>query len=304
MKKYINVISCFLCGILFSHKLVSQQQNLSALYGFDLMQVNISGIGKNYFSSNLNYRAQWVQVKDAPRTYQLNTSLSLGKNQALALKVYNNTTGLLAFRNITGGYVYKLKLNDENNVYLGIGASYMQVSFMASRAIVHQPDDVNLQGDGDTFRANNFDSETGATWYGKNITAGFSVNHLYTTQGKLGNGTFTMRQDMNIHVCYLIKIKDALELSPILLTRYLVGNKIPTPELMLNTRFKKLFLAGVGYRYPNATRVSLGCELKGLRAIYCFDYNFAQVSKYFGTSHQVLLGFYINEKKKAATAAE
>jgi hypothetical protein len=67
---------------------------------------------------------------------------------------------------------------------------------------------------------------------------------------------------------------------------------------MINTRFKKTISLGVGYRYPRALITNLSAEIKGLKMVYSFEYNFQQITKVFGTTHQILLGFDLCQKKR------
>lgn len=275
----------------------AQQQNAFNAFNYDLMQLNIAGVGQNYFSANLNYRAQWLGVKDGFRQYQLNSALHLG-NQAVRFKAYSNSAGLLKFNTLTGAYVYKLKLNDDNHLFMGLGASYMQFALAADKAIVPDVNDVILQGGNGRLNSNNFDCESGLMWYGKNLTLGLAVNHLYNTSGQSSGLTFNFKQSFVLNGSYDIKLTKDFDLRPALVCKYLLNTNLPDFTLLTTVRYKKMFDLGVGYRYPNATYVLIGVDVKGMTFVYSFDYNFSQISTRFGTSHQVLVGFRIKDKNK------
>lgn len=289
-----NIVYIFM---LLAIPFMSQAQlSVLSTYQYDLMQVNVAGVGSNYVNANLNYRAMWLGIKDAPQNYVLNASLGLGNKMAAGLKVNQYSAGLLAFTNVTGAYIYKAKLDDNNHLFMGLGATFQQIGFFANRAIVDDYDDVNLTA-GDMQRANNFDCEAGAVWYGKKITLGFSANHLYNSNSNLGVSSFITKQNLNLHVSYLFKLKENVELTPMLLARYNVG-QLPNPELLISSRFKKLVLLGVGYRYSSTLMANAGVDLKAFRFVYCFDYSLSKISKFFSTSHQVMLSFYLENKNK------
>ncbi|MCC6373111.1 MAG: PorP/SprF family type IX secretion system membrane protein [Bacteroidia bacterium] len=295
MKK-IKIITFVLLGNIVSQLSNAQQQGVFNTYNYDLMQINVAAMGRAYFDANFNYRAQSTKIGGVPQLYQLNTSLALGEKQAVGLKVYQFSAGLLKFNTLTGAYGYKLKLNNDYKISFALGVSYMQTIFDAPNAIVSDQKDQTLINDGSSLRANNFDSEFGALFYGKGLTLGLSVNHLYNTNGSAGNATFKQLQEFNLVASYLVKLTNDFELTPWLLTRYTLGSTF-TPEIMMNARYKKMFTAGGGYRYPSALIANMGAEIGGIKVIYSFDYRIQKVSQMFGSSHQIMLGFKIGEKK-------
>lgn len=278
-------------------QLNAQQWQSFNTYPYDLMQVNVAGIGQNYFSANLNYRAAMLGVKNGPRLYQADGALALGR-QAVGAKIYQNSVGLSDYKVATGAYIYKLKIDEKKWLYMGLGVSFMQSTFNAQRAIVWDEDDVNLYGGDNAVRANNFDSEAGVVWYGEKLTAGLSVNHLYNTN--MGNAIVPQKQQLNLHVSYNFKAGSDFTVTPMLMNRYTVSSAYTIPDLLLTTTYKNMLALGLGYRNKGTMLVNLAGLYKSLKVVYSFDYSFSQVSKRIGTSHQVMIGFQIKDKKTSS----
>ncbi len=289
--------------LMFNTNLFAQLNSGFNTYSYDLMQVNVASMGSSCFEANLNYRAALINLNNGPKLYQLNSYLRLGDKQAVGLKAYQSSVGLTQFNTITGAYAYRLKLKEEASLNFGMGVSYYQVGFSAHKAIVTDQDDPNLENDGTTLRGNNFDCEMGAEYKYKTLKIGLSVNHLYNTNKNVGATQFKTLQEFNLYTTYNFKLGPNLELMPWLLTRYNLGGAF-LPEAMVNTRYKKMFSVGVGYRYSNALITNLAAEMKGFKIVYSFDYNFNQISKVLGTSHQILLGFDLCQKKSKEASIE
>lgn len=272
----------------------AQQWNLFNTYHYDLMPINVAAIGRNYLSANLNYRATMIDVKNGPRSYQANGAIALG-NQALGAKIYQNSVGLSDYKVATGAYIYKLKAAENKFLYMGLGVSFAQNIFNAQRAVVWDQNDINLYG-GNAVRANNFDSEAGVVWYGEKLTAGLSVNHLYNTN--MGNAIVEQNQQFNLHASYNVKAGAGFTITPMLMNRYTLNNYYTVPDLLVTTTYKNSLAVGIGYRNLSTMMINLAGLLKNIKVVYSFDYNFNKTTKLFGTSHQVMAGFVIPEKKK------
>ncbi len=277
---------------------IKAQQNTNFnTYSYDLMQVNVAAMGSSAFQANLNYRTQAIKLNNAPTLYQLNAYMRLGDKQAVGIKVYQSSVHLTAFNNITGVYSYKLKLNKEAYLNFGLGVSYYQVRFNAQDAIVTDEDDPNLENDGTALRSNNFDAEVGTEFKWKEFKAGLAVNHLYNTDNNLGNISTNTPREVNFYASYNFKLSKDFEMTPWILDRYREGEGF-TPEGILNLRFKKAIGLGLGYRYSNFLISNLMVEVGPIKLVYSFEYSLSEVARTLGSTHQIMLGFDLQKKKK------
>lgn len=274
----------------------AQQTALFNTYSYDLMQLNIAAIGRTCVEANLNYRAQWLGVKETPRLYQLNAGMAFGNNHGLGVKVSQNTMGLLKFTSATLGYAYRVQLNDKSKLHLGIGAAWRQNSFNAAKALVFDNNDISLTNSQANLRSNNFDCEAGALFLGDKLTAGLSALHLYNTNSKMNAVTFETKPQLNAMLAYKFNKGKMVEVEPWLLNRYTV-NGMNQPEAMVNVRFKQMITVGGGYRFNYGYMALAGFELGMIKLAYSFDYGIGKNAAGLGSSHQVLLGIDLCRKK-------
>jgi type IX secretion system PorP/SprF family membrane protein len=289
------IILVLIIGCLKSY---AQQTTLFNTYSYDLMQLNIASIGRTCFEANLNYRTQWLGVKETPKFYQLNAALSVGKNSGFGVKVSQQTMGLLKLTNATLGYAYKVKLNEKSKLHLGLGAAWQQNSFTADKAIVVDKADLSIGTNAAQQRSNNFDVEAGALFLGDKLTAGISALHLYNTNSKLDVATYKLSPNLNAIIAYKFNKGKSVEVEPWLVNRFDVKGKNQT-EALLNFKFKQAIIIGAGYRLNYGYLALAGFEVGKFKIAYSFDYGSGANANTLGSSHQVLLGFDLCKAKKA-----
>ncbi len=293
--------------ILFFSFGYSQQNSLFNTYSYDLMQLNIAAAGRTCFESNLNYRTQWLGVKETPKLYQLNVGISLQKNNGLGLKVAQQTMGLLKNTNATLGYTYRVKLNETSKLHFGVGLAWQQNNFVANKAIVLDNNDVSLVTDLSTQRINNFDSEAGLLFLGDKLTASISAFHLYNSNRKFDASLYKTVQQFNMALAYKFNKGKIVEIEPWLVNRYALGG-INQPEGMINVKFKQVFTVGAGYRLNYGFLSLIGFDLNKFKMAYSFDYGSSKLLRNLGSTHQINIGFDLcksrNQKKKIEVITE
>jgi type IX secretion system PorP/SprF family membrane protein len=295
MKRIVNKFLVMFVLMLLIVSLKAQQLPLFNTYSYDLMQLNIAAIGRTCVEANLNYRAQWLGLKETPRLYQLNAGMALGNSSGLGVKVAQNTLGLLKFTSATLGYAYRVKINDKSKLHLGIGAAWQQNNFNANKAIVNDNNDITLSN-AQNLRSNNFDCEAGALFLGDKLTAGISALHLYNTNSKFGSIGFKTTPQLNAVAAYKFNKGKTVEVEPWLVNRYTI-NGTNQPEAMINVRFKQMITLGGGYRLNYGYLAMAGFELNVLKLAYSFDYGVGKNAASLGASHQILIGVDLCRKK-------
>jgi type IX secretion system PorP/SprF family membrane protein len=294
--KYFSLLVIILKGgVMFS-----QQASLFNTYSLDPLQLNIAYAGAACNEANAHYRTQWINMKDAPKSLQLNVQSSLGKSNALALRVNSQTQGLLNTLGATVGYSYRFRVSQNAKMHLGIGIGWTQAALNAQKAIVVDANDVNLNNN-NRQTANGFDSEFGAMIVGNKLKAGVSVLHLYNTNPDFsGSGSYKTLPQINSQLSYVFHKNQKIEIEPWLLNRYtLNGNNVV--EGMLNFNFIKTLTVGAGYRSNYGLMALLGAKIGGLKIAYSFDYGTGKNSVNLGTSHQVMLGYSFCKNQKTTT---
>ncbi len=300
MKNIFNIKAAFTFILALSvfGKLSAQQNNLFNTYSYDLMQLNIASAGSKCIDANLNYRAQWVGLKDNPKVFQLNASMALGASSGIGLKVRQQNIGLLTFNNITAGYAYKINLGSSYKLRIGLGLSWQQNVFNSSKVVVV---DASTPLPNSTQRANNFDTEAGALLLGDKLTLGLSANSIYNTNKSFGNEAYVLNQQINFVGAYKVYKGKSLTIEPWLLNRYSVKG-VNQFEGMLNAKIVEIVTVGAGYRQAYGAIALIGVEKGNIKLVYSYDYNISKRIS-LGSSHQIMLGLNFCKREKVKPEA-
>jgi len=98
----------------------------------------------------VDFRSQWAGVNGAPETQSAFFSTSLGQNVGLGVSIINDRTFIEDQTAIAVDFSYRLKLDDSNNLYLGIkagAASYnANLSGLMTFGIGSDPSLNNIEG--------------------------------------------------------------------------------------------------------------------------------------------------------------
>jgi type IX secretion system PorP/SprF family membrane protein len=116
--------SIFYILILFSQSLFSQESSL-IFSRFNLSVFNPAFAGVEGPAINLNTRAQWIGIEDAPLTNYLIVHFPEKKNATLGLTIQNDRVFVENKTLLTLDYSYRLKLSDNSNLSLGLKAGGM-----------------------------------------------------------------------------------------------------------------------------------------------------------------------------------
>jgi len=109
--------------LLFPWAISAQQDAYMSLYQFNMPLINpayAGAEGKHVLS--LTNRNQWSSAEDSPKTTALSYSSAVGKNVGLGISVVSDKVFIEKQTMFTVDFSYKLKLNDDGVVFLGIKA--------------------------------------------------------------------------------------------------------------------------------------------------------------------------------------
>lgn len=260
-------------------------------------------------------RLQWVGIDNAPKAFLFTGNMPLklfGKRFGVGIMVQQESAGL--FRNLSVGVQagYKIKLwKGELTASLQIG--YANEVFKGSDVYIPDDDDYH-EGTDEALpqtdvSGNALDLGVGVFYNHKWFWSGVSCTHINsptitfsddagsTTGGGTGGSTetaknyeFQLRRTLYFIAGSNIPIKNTLfEVMPSVLVKS--DFSFTRAELTGRVRYKKLFTAGVGYRFDDAIIATLAAEYKGFFIGYSFDYPTSAISKASSGSHEIILGY-------------
>lgn len=109
----------------------AQQESLITMYKEQMNVVNPAFAGVNNESNlSVGYRKQWVGITNAPESQMFVFGTSLGKNLGMGISATNDKTFIEKQTFVGIDFSYKLKMNQETDLYLGLkaGGSFYQVN--------------------------------------------------------------------------------------------------------------------------------------------------------------------------------
>ena len=247
------------------------------------------------------YRAQWIDVPGAPRTFRFGANLPF-KNEkvGLGLNVISDQLGPVSQTYADISYSYQLMVTDETKLSFGIdaGGSFLNVDF--TKGTFENPGE-NLNGE----MLSKFYPTVGAgaflysdIWY-----LGASVPN-FLTEGVYNEEVASIVEDklqFNFIGGYIFDLSDNLKFKPAFLINILKGSPVNV-NLSSNFLISDIFTAGVSYRVENAFSGLAGLQVSNSLFVgYSYDYNTNLLGEFNNGSHEIILKFYLGREGADST---
>lgn len=271
-------------------------------------------------------RLQWVGIDNAPQTFLAAADMPfkfINKRFGTGLVMQQESYGLFKNLTINAQIGYKQKLfKGELTAALSVG--FINQKFMGSEVFIPDDDDFHSPEDEAIptrdVAGNALDLGVGIFYTHRKFWAGVSLLHANNptvtftsdsesstvtrageTPGGGGDGgssssgltkkyQFTANRTAYFMAGSNIPIKNTLfEVIPSVIVRS--DFTFTDFEITGRLRYKKLFTAGLGYRYNDALSIMLGAEIKGIFIGYSYDYHLSDISKASSGSHELVAGY-------------
>ncbi len=295
----------------------AQQDPQYSHYMFNSLVINPAYAG---YKENINvsaiYRAQWVSIPGAPRTQSVIADGSFYDDKVgLGISIVNDRIGLQGQLSFYGNYAYRLKIEDDGILALGLGVGVAQYSLNGDDATIQDPSDPNYAAGKVSYFVP--DARFGVHYSNQKWYAGLSSTNLFSKSINYNNNTKNLVATQGRHYFltagYLFEVNDFLKIKPSFLFKE--DTKGPT-NLDLTAFFllKDRIRLGTSYRtglrlwnksnlskdlsYANAIvgLVEYYTE-KGWRIGYSYDYSVSSLNSVEKGSHEISLGYILNSKK-------
>jgi len=257
MRLFKNILcaSIFVAGL----STFAQQDPNRTLYRYNMNLVNPAFAGShdgpegtivdNGAELGIDFRSQWAGVQGAPETQTVFFSTGLGKNVGLGVSVINDRTFIEQQTSVTVDFSYRLKVNDDTNLFLGIkagGNSYnANTSGLATFGLSQDPSLLNIEG--------GFKPAIGAGAHlkGKNFFLAFSIPNVTTVERLEQRNGEVKLGDSKTHMYlaggYDIGLGGNLTLRPSALARYVDAAPLSL-DLTMALNFNRKVELGASYR--------------------------------------------------------
>jgi len=300
---------CLVVVLLVSGTTVINAQQLPhysqyLLNGF-VLNPAIAGMNDyNLVQSNVRY--QWVGMNEAPRTFLVSANFAYNpKKVGIGGYMFTDIAGPITRTGINLAYAYHLDMGNDLRMSMGVFGGMLQYRINGSEIILADEEERYLFDEVETALIP--DASLGTYFYTDEGFVGISFNHLFHTKIKQdlfdeSSASFGyLSNHLFIAGGYKFELREDLEIEPSAFVK--IVSPIP-PQLDLSVRlfYQEQLWLGVSYRTEDAVSVMIGYEYKEMFHFgYSYDFTTSDLRLYSDGSHEVMLGYRFDSKKKKKT---
>ncbi len=299
--------SSFLLLILSLACLSGRGQNQYHVSQYMLHQpfVNPASVGSyNTMNGALFYKHQWAGIDGAPRFGGIDINNPLGDNAMIGLGVVYDKVGVNENTDISARYAYRLQLNDNLHLALGVAAS-MRVMQSDYSTLPEVATDPSFNANTSTIIQPNF--KFGGYLFSDKFYVGFAIPNLLKNdinrQGAGFEGTSEFDpSDMHqyLHFGAKFAINDKLELNPSMMLKNVSGSPL---QLDVNAHivYDDKIGFGISYRTSQELIGLLNYRITEVWKLgYAYDFGMSNLGQYTSGSHELMLVFTMKQQKARA----
>ncbi|MCK0144069.1 type IX secretion system membrane protein PorP/SprF [Arenibacter sp. F26102] len=244
-----------------------------------------AGIG-DHVKIRLNGLAQWVGIKDAPRTQSLAADMRIGEKSGVGLFLYNDSNGYTKQQGARISFAHHLTLNRYEDEFLSFGLSY---NFNQFRLDVNEFIDAGFDpGVTNDRSTSNHNFDVGLLYRKNAFYLSLNASNVINKDVYIFDPIYEPSKLRNFYVYSGYRYKKSrnsnMEIEPSILYKIFESDGRSEADLNLKFRwydFEDYYYAGVTYRFLNDQigRPLYIAPLAGLKKS-----NF-----YFGYSYQIIL---------------
>tara|TARA_B100001057_G_scaffold405025_1_gene417823 strand:+ start:4276 stop:5190 length:915 start_codon:yes stop_codon:yes gene_type:complete len=297
MKKSLIVMLVCLAALTKAQQLPMYSQYLTNDF---ILNPAIAG-SKPYFPIQINSRTQWSGLGTiAPKTNTLSYHMPVAYDAiGIGAIVMQDETGPYSQIGVTLSFAYHIKLDKDDVTRLSLGLSGLMTQHNLNQddLIFHNPDP-EFQG---SYSKMVPDASFGAYLYSKSFSLSASAHQLFESTFKKSVqdifGDNSQVRHYFAHATYRIYIYSNLSIEPSLLVK---STEVSPTQLDLNARaiIDNNYWVGLSLRSSESLTVLAGLNMGSLFLSYSYDYGISSLSSLASGSHEISLGFNINDKRK------
>jgi len=253
MKKVKHILfSCSL--LLFGSAIYAQQESIITMYTEQMNIVNPAFAGVDGTSLSIGNRKQWMGVNNAPETQMLVFGTSLGKNLGIGISAISDKTFVENQTNVGVDFSYKLKMDPETDLFLGIKAGGNFHELNTSGILTFNP-----SSDPSLISYNSFNPNigVGALLKKENSYLSLSIPRLLNSVRARNEGDqiYVATDKPHLYLSggydYNLETRSELVLKPSFMLRYINGSPMSI-DYNLGVSMYKTVELGIIYRSNNA----------------------------------------------------
>jgi len=279
-----------LITVLFSMDCYSQQDPEYTQYMYNMNVLNPAYAGsKGTLSINLLGRAQWVNIKGAPRTYSLSVHAPVRENIGIGLSVIADEIGPVKEQNIYADFSYTVNTSTVGKLAFGFKGGITLHNLDALSLMAIDPNDpFNLDLNNKTFP--NFGA--GIFYYTDRFYVSLSVpNILEQRHFEKDNGVYKAAEKAHYFLTggYVFDISENWKFKPSTMVRAQPETPLSV-DISANFLFNNIVELGASYRLDDSISGLVNFSItNNFRIGYAYDYTTSNLGDFNDGSHEVFL---------------
>jgi type IX secretion system PorP/SprF family membrane protein len=303
MKKTLLIGVLMIASVVNS---VAQQIPLYSHYYLNPFLYNPSMAGtKDDANVFFTHRSQWNDMPNSPVTSTLSIDGPIKlKKVGLGLTLFNDKEDLIGKMGASVAYSYRVDINEDNKLYLGLSLGALQNRIDFSRAKLQDYND-NVISTQDQRKAA-FDANFGLSYQFQALEVGFSMPQLLGNKFDYTNDETETKFNLSrnylgsLKYTFMIDEEKNTSVYPLVLVRAGGGGPI---QYDINAVFNWQDMAwlGVAYKSDYAIGINVGVKVnKKFTIAYSQEIITSKISAYAGSSSELCLAytFGVTERKK------
>lgn len=250
------------------------------------------------YCGSLLYRSQWAgyQGDGQPKTGLLSLDGPINVlHGGVGLTLFSDQLGYENTFGVKLGYAYRFDIGATGKLGIGIDAGFMQKSIDGTKFNPNDPNDPYIPGN---VKASVFpDLGAGLYFNSEKFYAGLSASHLTEGSFDLLSTKYKLSRHYYATAGYRFDVSPTIGITPSLFLK----NDGATTQIDANllAMFNNKFWLGASYRIEDAIVLMAGFNLfNGLKIGYSYDFTSSELKNYSDGSHEIMLGYCFNPKKK------
>ncbi|MBT8306487.1 MAG: type IX secretion system membrane protein PorP/SprF [Maribacter sp.] len=294
---YRKILFVSLMVFLISFTMLGQKEPQYTQYMYNIGSFNPAYVGTVETPEIVGlYRAQWIDVPGAPRTFRFGVNIPLANEKTgLGFNVVSDQLGPWTQTYVDVAYSYQVNVADDIKLSFGLdaGGSFLDVDFTKGDFEIENEPLLNEQ------TINKFYPTIGAGTflYSDDWYVGLSIPN-FLTNGIYNDEVAVLVEDkvqFNFIGGYVFDLSETLKFKPAFMLNYLQGSPV-NMNLSANFLINDVFTAGASYRLDNAISGLAGFQVSsGMFVGYSYDYNTNRFGEFNNGSHEIILKFYLGK---------
>lgn len=292
----------FLLLLLFSGRIIAQQDPMYSMYMLDKMLINPAYTGSaSWLVGTLKYRQQFVGFAGGPTTATFNFHTPIQKRHiGLGFKVISDKTAIMSNLNASLFYSYHLNFAG-GKLSAGLEAGIYNRRINYQDLVLNDPVDNSLPQTATSSLVP--DASVGLYYQKKQFYIGYSFCHLVKKDFNykaISESNSHLYNHMYLLLGKVFELSEKWSFEPSALVKYQAASPVQL-DVNVSLAYRERVTVGFQYRTGDAVAAMLKISiLENLRIAYAYDMTVSGLSPYSKGAHEIILSYGIKLPPPAA----